>query len=620
MMPMRSDSQFAPPERRLPIILGGGLTGLAISRQLSAARIEHVLVCAPPGDKPRLGESLNAEGSLEAARQFPDYGRFFHDKQRVALFFGDDAVSFDAIRSDAAPAWYAASGYPGDVRLVHVERVGFDQALYDAVVADACCRRLDDRAVAVDVRPGTERIHQVRLASGRVLAASYVFDATNHLRVVPRSLGLAQRVIGEPRRVVFAHYARDARPAPGAAPPWLRATLLLRLQSRRDGVDGLAWCIPLGDYVSIGIGVDPATTSANAELLLQWTERAYAARGIAVRDAFAARGAPVDLRYQHYDHDRCHGANWLLAGPTCCQVWFPSAAGVGSGLLAARLAPDLLHAPRRAGAIYQDYMDDVSRSHGRLDWLAHAAPDALSPADVRRHAATMARGNVRRLASYVGLERTPAELNFGNALLRLFESARGTATPLETQHVAPSAQASQVFAQARDVDPWMDPLVRLQLPTQSAPLNGPAAVLAISQSLSRLEPVDTESHFLGADFQLEIDDMVSNGTAAWSLWITLLREARQTPPSWLPLSLEADDGDWVLGGRWISTDAQGPVVSMPVRIHLSLHGEVIHRVRLSRVEHACVLGESLMPRAALIVALARLTAKPPSERLEAAAR
>src|SRR5947209_3493390 len=45
-----------------PVILGAGLTGLAISRALSAAGITHMLVGDRPAETPRLGESLNAEG------------------------------------------------------------------------------------------------------------------------------------------------------------------------------------------------------------------------------------------------------------------------------------------------------------------------------------------------------------------------------------------------------------------------------------------------------------------------------------------------------------------------------------------------------------------------------
>ena len=608
---MLSDFEFQNPlpEERLPVILGGGLTGLAISRQLSAAGIEHALVCAPPGNKPRLGESLNAEGSLEAARQFPEFSRFFHDKQRIALFFGDNAVSFDAIRNDMAPAWYAAPGFPGDVRLVHVERIGFDQALYDDVIANPCCIWLDDRVVAVDARPGGERIHQVRLASGRVLPASYVFDATNHLSVVPRSLGLAQRIIGEPRRVVFAHYAHDAQAAPRVAPPWLRATTLLRLQARRDGVDGLAWCIPLGDYVSIGIGVDPATTSANAQLLLQWTERAYAARGIAVRESFSARTAPIDLSYRHYDHDRCHGANWLLAGSTCCQVWFPSAAGVGSGLLAARLAPDLLHAPRRAGAIYQDYMVDVSRSHGRLDWLAHADPAQLSLADVRRRATTMARGNARRLAGYVGLECAPRELDFGNALLRWFEAARRTASPVSTRQLPPSAQSGHLFAQAYDMDPWTDPLVQARLPAAGLPAGAPKAIAALVDLLSGRQDDAQVAAILTDDVELQLDEFRLVGIPAFEAWLARMREAPSVQDVQLRVRDMTRDGDeWRLAAVWSGTRAKSPVLSGAVGLRAALRGDLVARLAVSRESLTLMAGEGSLPRAAFATLMQMITA------------
>jgi threonine dehydrogenase-like Zn-dependent dehydrogenase len=47
-----------------PVVLGAGLTGLAISLALSAAGIKHVLIGDRPTEIPRLGESLNAEGEV----------------------------------------------------------------------------------------------------------------------------------------------------------------------------------------------------------------------------------------------------------------------------------------------------------------------------------------------------------------------------------------------------------------------------------------------------------------------------------------------------------------------------------------------------------------------------
>ena len=593
----------------LPVILGGGVTGMAISRALSGTGITHVLVCEPPGDTPRLGESLNPEGSLEAARQFPEFSRFFFDKRQVALFYGEHALSFDAIRTDAAAAWWPLLGYPGNVKLLHVDRIGFDRALFDSVTTDPHCLLVRDRVTSLDARPRADRIDGVQLASGRHLPSSYVFDATNHLRVVPRELGIGFQPIDEARSVVFAHYRRADDAVPAALPPWMQATSLLRLHARHDPIDGLAWCIPLGDYVSVGIGIDPAKASPNPVLLLDWVETAYAERGIRVREAFARRSAPVNLRYQHYSHERCYGRNWLLAGPTCCQVWFPSAAGVGSGLLAARLAPDLLRSPMQAGAVYQAYMDQVTRSHTRLEWLARDDPMALSGDGVRGRAQAMIGGNVKRLARYAGFEPAPAELGFGDALPRLFERDRLLANPLRVEAALPSAQATRLFAQAEDVDPWMDPLLELTLPAPPIQLPGPAAILALVDVLSGRRYAQDSADFVSADVQLRIDEFQLQGVAAWEAWVEFLRGTpRVSGLDLRPTGLAPLGDEWRLTARWVGLKAGAPMLSAPVEMFFTLQDERVASIRLRRAEFSFVIGESLLPRAAFASLLQRMSA------------
>ncbi len=583
-------------DRPLPVIVGGGVTGLAISRALSQAGIAHRLVCEAPGDTPRLGESLNPEGSLEAMRQFPDLTRCFVDKRQVALFYGPQTLSFDAPRIARQPAWNVPLGYPGDVRLLHVDRIAFDLALYDSVIADPHCQCVGERVTGLDARPRTDRIEAVLLASGRRLASSYVFDASNHLRLCASALGLAVQTIGEPRRVVFAHYRRAVTNAL-ATPPWMQATSLLRLESGRDAVDAIAWCIPLADYVSVGVGHDPATRSPNAALLLDWTEKAYAARGIGVRAAFDQRSAPVDLRYQHYVHERCYGRNWLLAGSTCCQVWFPSAAGVGSGLFAARLAPDLLRSPLEAGSIYQDYMAQVATSHARLEWLASADATTMPLADASRRATAMIRGNVKRLVRYAGLTPGPAELRFGNALPRLFELDRVRANRLRAVRAERSAQAAHAFGGIDASDPWRGAPLALSLPTDDVE-QGPAAILAVAAQLAgRADPAALDQAF-AQDFEWQVDDFAPQPRAAWDAWVGLLRASPRLPALDLRVLLLAqqEDGTWQLDARWTSPAADGLALSRPVVLDFALAEGCIARLALRRVDFAFVFGEELVVR------------------------
>src|SRR5207248_1062157 len=150
--------------------------------------------------------------------------------------------------------------------------------------------------------------------------------------------------------------------------------------------------------------------STNASLLLDWLEKAWSIRGIDVRRGFPLRNAPVDLRYEHYRHERCYGRNWLLAGTSCCQFWFPSATGVATGLIAARFAADVLTAPEWVAPLYQAYIDQVAGSHSGLEWLVANDPSSITLEDVRRRAETISRGNVKRLSGYLHLQEAPAEL------------------------------------------------------------------------------------------------------------------------------------------------------------------------------------------------------------------
>jgi hypothetical protein len=200
----RMDQDLYDRQNAYPIILGAGLTGLAISRALSVAEIPHVLVGDGPTEMPRLGESLNAEGSLEIMRQFPDLARFFFDKRRLALFFGGHALSFDSIQYAAGHTYYPLLSYPSTVQLRHVDRVGFDRALFATATASKYCIHISDKIVALDYKPVSDRIAAVILASGKTITSTYVFDATNQACFVARKLGVGLRRIGEARRVVFA--------------------------------------------------------------------------------------------------------------------------------------------------------------------------------------------------------------------------------------------------------------------------------------------------------------------------------------------------------------------------------------------------------------------------------
>jgi flavin-dependent dehydrogenase len=599
---------FSDGEVPRPIILGAGISGLAVSRTLSTAGIEHVLVGDPPGETPRLGESLNAEGSLEIARQFHALARYFFDKQRVALFFGEHALAFESFQACAAPVYYTLFSYPTTVPLLHVDRIGFDRALFEATVADAHCLHIEGRAAALEYRPYADRIDAVALASGQRIASSYVFDATNHVRFVARRLGVGSTRIGEHRRAVFAHYrGADAKLE---APPWMHATSLLRLDARVDHIDGLAWCIPLGDYVSVGISIDPAKTRANPELLLDWTEKAYATVGIDVRGAFSVRGAPVDQWYEHYTHARCYGRNWLLAGPSCCQIWFPSAAGVATGLIAARLAADFLTTPAETGALYQSYMEQTAASHSMLDWLAQADPRAVTARELRQRSHAMVLGNVKRLARYVRLGGTPEQLAFGDSFARMYESDRLLASPVRIDAARREAQATRLFAKSPAADFSICSGTDVPLLTPPAKLDGPAAILGLIDVLAGRRDPATSKQFVGPDLRVAIDEFELQGADEWISWVAFVRAAPQVEKlDFVPSTLTQQGNAWILTGQWQGVKAGRRTGSLPFSLTLTIANDHLATITTRRADYALVIGETVLPQVAFAALLGRLTEK-----------
>ncbi len=569
-----------------------------------------MLVGEHPTESPRLGESLNAEGSLEMARQFPDLSRFFFPKQRLALFFGEHALTFDSVQYVSGRAAYQSLGYPPTVQLLHVDRVGFDPALLESVLHDQHCTYVEDRVAMLDYRPATDRIEGVQLAGGKTIASTYVFDATNLARFVARHIGVGYHLLGEARRVVFAHYSGDPA-VQTATPPWMQSTSLLRLNAQQDPVEGLAWLIPLGGYVSAGVSV-AAGESTPAALVLDWVGQAFARRGLDARRAFPTRGTPVDVPYDHYTHDRCYGSNWLLTGPSCCQFWFPSAAGVATGLVAARLAPDVLRAPNRTPAVYQAYIDAVAASHSGLEWLVRDDAAAVTLEDLQQRPEATIDGNIQRLADYAGLEGAPPELAFGDALLRMFQADRHLANPLRIDTAPLRSQATRLFAKSDRPDPWMDAPLSIPVLTRPEKLDGPPAILDLVDILSGRSSVDGSAELLTQDAIVRIDQFHLEGVAQWNAWVASLRNsprvaALQLVPSSLATTT-ADGAEWTLTAQWQGSIGGAPSVSLPLTMTFVMDDRRVSAIHTERADYTFVAGDSILPAVAFASLLGQLTA------------
>src|SRR5687768_3969730 len=114
---------------RLPVIIGAGFSGTVTSIMLSRQGVPHILIGAPPNSSPRLGESLNLEGSVGMLEMLPEFSRFYLTKRLVVGFLGDYALTCDFCldRRPIARSFMRSIGYAPPGGFLHLERVGLDR-------------------------------------------------------------------------------------------------------------------------------------------------------------------------------------------------------------------------------------------------------------------------------------------------------------------------------------------------------------------------------------------------------------------------------------------------------------------------------------------------------------
>ena len=414
-------SQSNTERARLPIVIGSGLTGLSISHCLSRDGIDHVLVGRQPDRLPRLGESLNLEGTLLFWEMFPQLSRFFFPKREVLGFLGDYEVicDFDVSQRAVARAIFRTLGYAPATEFLQVDRIGFDAALWELAVASDHCTVLDAPVAELEFDAPSDRFTTVRLSDGTALRPSYVFDATNHGRLLGQKARVPCRNLSAPQRVAYTHYHRSPV-ASREAERWELTTAIVRLFPSTDGIDAIAWCIPLGDYVSVGVSTIESMSESTDEQLLEHAATAFARCGIDYRRRFSQLADVKGLRHRYFAYERAFGANWLLAGPSFCQVWWMAGAGVGTALTAAQLAPKLLEDPKRWGAEYDRYMHDLLPIHGTFDFFALSPREEYEPESLHRFSDRFVVTSLARLAGSTRVRDSRLAMVAGPAVGWLF--------------------------------------------------------------------------------------------------------------------------------------------------------------------------------------------------------
>ena len=396
------DSTPADP---LPVVVGAGITGMAISARLSQAKIHHVLVGTPPPNRaPKLGESMELLSSVILDEMFPDLHEHYVAKRGI-FFYTHNAVmgaNFNIAR-DLYPRVDIVSiggvsafllGLLGYRRprlgAVHVDRIGFDEALERKVRASEYCRLVEAQVAEVIYDARADRIDKLRLSDGRELAASYVFDASNQARVVPKAIGLPCTPLSEgTQRITFAHYrSTETSRSPAALEAnksWVLSSNVVRLFDPTDGVHGVGWCIPIGDYVSMGLS-RPADRRLTDEDALAQLERSMHARGLRYRDVYPELVGAQTIETSFFVYERVVGHNWILAGQTGCQGWFSTLTGIESSLFCASIADQLVTRPARAQRAYQKYVDAVVETHkGFSTFHASTVDTPLEEVERRYH-------------------------------------------------------------------------------------------------------------------------------------------------------------------------------------------------------------------------------------------
>ncbi len=384
-----------------PVIVGSGLTGMVVSRSLARAGVRHVLVGGPPNDLPRLGESLNLEGTLAVTEWLPEYAEHYFAKDSTLGYNGDYELdcTFDLDRSRVARRIFRLLGHEPPTALLHVDRLGLDAALYADTVAHPLCRQIDAKVTTIGFDAAADAVTGIGLSDGTDLDCSYVFDATNQAGVIARAAGVERSTIGPMQRVVYTHFHRANGSAAAGGDRWRHQTRVVRLSTARDGCDALAWLIPLRDYVSVGVSQDADEPVLGDDELLAIAATAFGRVGTPFADWFPERAHVMGFPFGYYRHARAYGANWLLAGPTYCQVWWTSGSGVGTAFAAAEIAPHALADPLTAGRAYQSNMDGVLPIHDAFDWFARVGPAELTPRTLIQISDRFIQGNVRRMAN-----------------------------------------------------------------------------------------------------------------------------------------------------------------------------------------------------------------------------
>jgi flavin-dependent dehydrogenase len=588
---------MAGTEQR-PVIVGSGLTGMAISRTLTRAAVPHVMVGGPPGDTPRLGESLNMEGTFGLLELFPEFSRYFFPKRVVTGYLGDFSLTcnFQLDRSPGAHVIYRALGRRPVPEFLQFDRMGFDAALYEATAASPYCTVVASPLRELTYDGARDSFSTLRLEDGTELHPGYVFDASNHGRLLGKAADIGATLIGDPQRVAYTHY--HAPPdAPTGTEDWESSTVIVRLFSDDDGMDALAWCIPLGRYVSIGVSLKDGETAVDDEGLLEAAHRAFERYGIHYRDRFHLPARTMALRHRYFIYDRAYGANWMLAGPSFCQVWWMAGAGVGTAFAAAQVAPRILRHPMKVGRTYESYLRPLVDIHQAFDFFATIDRSGATPAALHHYSDRFVTSNLLRLADSTRLRpgllpRIAARVISEGAVrlkaVRNFCPVRPAIPGEEAVGAGPAAVPAGAPPAREDAE-------------------NVATVLRLLGIVSGREPLAKGAELVAPDVVCHLDGLTGRGINTWARWVEFVRSRGVENFAAVADRVETAPGGLVtVHGRVRGERGGREIVSSPGAATYRLEGGRIVEIWTTRTNYELVFGARARSAAGWLLVLAQL--------------
>jgi hypothetical protein len=559
------------------VIVGGGLT---ISKTLTEAAMPHVVIGAAPGPLPRLGESLNLEGTILFDQFCGEFRDAICSKHSATAYLGDYVLTcdFNIGLNRRSRNFFKIMGTFAPSELLHIDRLLLDSAMWERMIASPYCTVIDAKVQEIE-HDTAGLISSIDLSDGTTLAPRYVFDASNHKRIVAEAIGVPVQLIGPPQRVVHTHYHHGVSTQVGARSIYDNSTNLLRLFGDTDGVDAMAWYIPLPDYISIGVSmVDGSNDFSDGEMLDRVAE-AYARRGLAYRDRYPEMAPVMSIHHRYFAHEHAYGPNWVLAGGTYASVWWLAGAGVGTSFVAGQMAADLVQDPAGAGYRYEQYLRDLVPIHDTFDWFVNATADEMTEAELVRQSDGFVRTNVSRLASASRMSHNRVSSVAGTVLSEL---VRREVLPRNYCRVYKTDLATQTHLAFGPTAPPDDEAIVMQL----------AEVIA-----GRLAPGWVEQ-LLAPDVVSHVDGLKAKGQAVWKEWLHFLR----TRPGMDGLELvDIDphtlaDGRILAVARWQLGSRSSEAISATYRVN---DGRIVE-IWTSRTNYEFILGDRARSTASMV--------------------